>query len=130
MIFDTLKMVDTKEHAMSGTSLEAVACCAPLATPTLSAEQAEGTAELFKALAEPARVRIVNVIATAGEPVCACVFNDELGISQPTVSHHLKKLTDAGLLEREQRGKWAYFSLNREAVDVLAAVADLKGVCC
>jgi ArsR family transcriptional regulator len=58
------------------------------------------------------------------------VFNDSLGLSQPTVSHHLKKLTDAGLLEREQRGKWAYFSLKREAVETLAAVADQKGVCC
>jgi len=125
-----LKNIDMKEHAMSGTTLEAVACCAPLAAQTLSAKQAEGTAELFKALGDPARVRIVNLIATAREPVCACVFNDELGISQPTVSHHLKKLTDAGLLEREQRGKWAYFSLKREAVEVLAAVADLKGVCC
>jgi len=110
--------------------LEAISCCAPLAAPRLSAEEAEGTAELFKALGDPARVRIVNQIATAGEPVCACVFNESLGLAQPTVSHHLKKLTDAGLLEREQRGKWAYFSLRREAVEVLAAVADLKGVCC
>ena len=110
--------------------LEAISCCGPLAAPRLSAEEAEGTAELFKALGDPARVRIVNLIATAGEPVCACVFNESLDLAQPTVSHHLKKLTDAGLLEREQRGKWAYFSLRRDAVEVLAAVADLKGVCC
>ena len=108
----------------------AVACCAPLSASALNDEEAEATAELFKALGDPARVRIVNVIATANEPVCACVFNDSLGLAQPTVSHHLKKLTDAGLLEREQRGKWAYFSLKKEAVEVLAAVADLKGVCC
>jgi ArsR family transcriptional regulator len=62
--------------------------------------------------------------------VCACEFNDSLGLAQPTVSHHLKKLTEAGLLERKQRGKWAYFSLRREAVSTLAAVADLKGACC
>jgi ArsR family transcriptional regulator, arsenate/arsenite/antimonite-responsive transcriptional repressor len=117
------------EDRMSAT-LEAVACCAPLRASTLTAAEAEGTAELFKALGDPARVRIVNVIATAREPVCACVFNESLGLSQPTVSHHLKKLTDAGLLEREQRGKWAYFSLKPEAVEVLAAVADLKGACC
>ena len=61
---------------------------------------------------------------------CACEFEPALGLSQPTVSHHLKKLTEAGLLEREQRGKWAYFSLKRDAVDTLAVVADLKGVCC
>jgi ArsR family transcriptional regulator len=112
-------------------ALEApVVCCAPLAAPTLDEEEAAATAELFKALADPARVRIVNTIATARRPVCACEFEPALGLSQPTVSHHLKKLTDAGLLEREQRGKWAYFSLKRDAVETLAAVADLKGVCC
>ena len=123
-------MVREDEGAAVSATLEAVACCAPLGAVTLSAEEAEGTAELFKALGDPARVRIVNAIATASEPVCACVFNESLELSQPTVSHHLKKLTDAGLLEREQRGKWAYFSLRQEAVQVLAAVADLKGVCC
>ena len=111
-------------------ALPTVACCAPLASPRLTEEEASATADLFKALGDPARVRIVNVIATAGGAVCACVFNESLGLSQPTVSHHLKKLTDAGLLEREQRGKWAFFSLKQEAVEVLAAVADLKGVCC
>ena len=111
-------------------ALEApIACCAPLAAPSLDDEQAAATAQLFKALADPARVRIVNALATAREPVCACEFEPALGLSQPTVSHHLKKLTDAGLLEREQRGKWAYFSLKRDAVKTLAAVADLKGVC-
>ena len=111
-------------------ALEApIACCAPLAAPSLDDEQAAATAQLFKALADPARVRIVNALATADEPVCACEFEPALGLSQPTVSHHLKKLTDAGLLEREQRGKWAYFSLKRDAVKTLAAVADLKGVC-
>ncbi|HET7129377.1 MAG TPA: metalloregulator ArsR/SmtB family transcription factor [Gaiellaceae bacterium] len=88
------------------------------------------TAELFKALGDPGRVRIINLIATSDEPVCACELYEPLGLSQPTVSHHLKKLTDAGLLEREQRGKWAYFSLKRDAVEKLAAVADLKGACC
>jgi ArsR family transcriptional regulator len=108
----------------------AVACCAPLAAPVLGEEEAAATAELFKALADPARVRIVNTLATHTEPVCACEFEPALGLSQPTVSHHLKKLLDAGLLEREQRGKWAYFSLKRDAVEKLAAVADLKGACC
>ncbi len=108
----------------------AIACCAPLAAPTLDEEEAVATAELFKTLGDPARVRIVNTLARAGEPVCACELYEPLGLSQPTVSHHLKKLTDGGLLEREQRGKWAYFSLKRDAVEKLAAVADLKGVCC
>jgi ArsR family transcriptional regulator, arsenate/arsenite/antimonite-responsive transcriptional repressor len=109
---------------------EPVVCCAPLAAPTLTQEEASATAELFKALADPARVRIVNALARSDEPVCACEFEPALGLSQPTVSHHLKKLTDAGLLEREQRGRWAYFSLKHDAVETLAAVADLKGVCC
>jgi ArsR family transcriptional regulator len=104
-----------------------IACCAPLASP-LREEEAIATAELFKALADPARVRIVSALATSGGPVCACEFEPALGLSQPTVSHHLKKLLGAGLVEREQRGKWAYFSLNRDAVETLATVADLKGV--
>lgn len=108
----------------------AVVCCAPLAAPVLDEEEAVATAELFKALADPARVRIVNVLATSGEPVCVCELIEPLGLAQPTVSHHLKKLLDAGLVDREQRGKWAYFSLKRDAVEKLAAVADLKGVCC
>ena len=116
-------------HVMS-TVAQPVECCAPLAAATLTDEEAEATAELFKALADPARVRIVNAIAQARGAVCACEFNDALGLAQPTVSHHLKKLTEAGLLEREQRGKWAWFSLKRDAVDKLAAVADLKGACC
>ena len=107
-----------------------IACCVPLGAPVLGEEEAAATAELFKALAEPARVRIVNVLATSDEPVCACELYDPLGLAQPTVSHHLKKLVEAGLLEREQRGKWAYFSLKRDAVEKLAAVADLKGAFC
>jgi ArsR family transcriptional regulator len=107
-----------------------IACCGPLAAPVLSADEAAATAEIFKALADPARVRIVNLLATQAEPICACEFEPALDLFQPTVSHHLSKLVDAGLLEREQRGKWAYFSLKRDAVETLAVVADLKGVCC
>jgi len=107
--------------------MESVTCCGPLGAPALSDEQAAATADVFKALADPARVRIVNMLATSGEPVCVCHLIEPLGLSQPTVSHHLKKLTDAGLLAREQRGKWAYFSLRPEAVETLTAVVDLKG---
>ena len=112
------------------TSVEPIACCAPLAAPALSEEEAAATAELFKALADPARVRAVNLLATRGEPVCICNLIEPLGLSQPTVSHHMKKLLEAGLVDREQRGRWAYFSLKRDAVEKLAAVADLKGACC
>lgn len=108
---------------------EPIACCAPLAATTLSDEEAEATAALFRALGDPARVRIVNMLATVGGELCGCELTG-LGLSQPTVSHHLKKLHDAGLLERDQRGKWAYYSLKRDAVAKLAAVADLKEACC
>jgi ArsR family transcriptional regulator, arsenate/arsenite/antimonite-responsive transcriptional repressor len=106
-------------------SRTAMECCAPLAAPSLSDAEARATAELFAALADPARVRIVNVVATSDEPVCACHLIEPLGLSQPTVSHHLKKLVEAGLLEREQRGKWAYFSLTPQASERLAGVVDL-----
>ena len=115
---------------MSAASGEPVVCCGALAAPTLSDDEAAATADVFKALADPARVRIVNVLATSGDPVCVCDLTAPVGLSQPTVSHHLKKLTDAGLLERKQRGKWAYFSLKADAVAKLAAVVDMKGVCC
>jgi ArsR family transcriptional regulator, arsenate/arsenite/antimonite-responsive transcriptional repressor len=105
----------------------AAACCAPLGAPRLSDDQAEATARLFKALADPHRVRIVNLLATSPDPVCVCELTGPLGLSQPTVSHHLKKLVQAGLLEREQRGTWAWYSLNRAALGRLAAVADLQG---
>jgi ArsR family transcriptional regulator len=102
-----------------------IVCCAPLASPLLSDEEADATAALFRALGDPARVRILNLLATTDEPVCVCNLVEPLELSQPTVSHHLKKLTDAGLLDREQRGKWAYFSLNEEAMTRLAGLADL-----
>ena len=86
-------------------TLESVVCSGPLAAPVLSDEEAEATTELPRALGDPARVRIVNVLVTAGEPVCACNFNEPVGLVQPTVSHDLKKLVEVGLLEREQRGK-------------------------
>jgi ArsR family transcriptional regulator len=104
-----------------------VACCTPLAAPSLSDDQAEATARLFKALADPHRVKILNLLATSPEPVCVCEFTEPLGLSQPTVSHHLKKLVQAGLLVREQRGTWAYYSMRRDAVGGLAAALDLQG---
>ncbi len=110
------------------TEVSPISCCAPLGGPTLSDNEAESTAALFKALGDPARVKIVNLLASSGGPVCACEFEPALGLSQPTVSHHLKKLTDAGLLEREQRGKWAYFSINPEAAGKLAGLVDLQEV--
>jgi ArsR family transcriptional regulator len=112
------------------TSLDLIDCCQPLGAPTLSDDEAWATAALFRVLADPARVKIVNLLARSGEPVCACEFEPALRLSQPTVSHHLKKLTEAGLLEREQRGKWAYFSLSPEAssqLERLVRISELVG---
>lgn len=104
----------------------AATCCAPLGAPELSHEDAVVTASLFKALADPQRVRIVNLLAVAGEPVCVCDLTGPLGIAQPTVSHHLKKLLAAGLVRRERRGTWAYYSLDPDSLRRLADVADLQ----
>ncbi len=102
-----------------------IQCCSPLAASTLSEEELDAAATVFKALADPARVKILNLLATHDEPVCACEFEPALGLKQATVSHHLKKLTSAGLLHREQRGKWAYFSLDREAASRLADLVEV-----
>jgi len=111
-------------------TVEAVICCAPLAAPALSDEEAEATAALFRALGDPARVRIVNKLATSDGAVCICDLIEPLGLTQPTVSHHMKKLLDVGLVEREQRGRWAFFNLKAEALQTLALVADVKEGCC
>lgn len=89
--------------------------CVPIDATRMSKGDAEATAAVFKALADPARVRIVNLLAASGSPVCVCHLTDLLELSQPTVSFHVKKLMDAGLLQREQRGVWAYYSLRDDA---------------
>ena len=93
----------------------------------MSEADAEATAAVFKALADPARVRLVNLLATAEEPVCVCQLTPAIGLSQPTVSHHLKKLVQAGLLQREQRGVWAYYSLDPDGLERVAGILDLEG---
>jgi ArsR family transcriptional regulator, arsenate/arsenite/antimonite-responsive transcriptional repressor len=94
------------------------ACCAPGAPP-LPAEAADELARRFKALADPTRVAIVNRLAGAGE-VCVCELVDDFELSQPTVSHHLRLLREAGLVEASRRGTWAYYRLVPEAVEDLA----------
>src|SRR5215213_7669097 len=101
---------------MSMNVIAPIACCAPLSAAMLSDDEAEATAAVFRALGDPSRVRIVNLLATSDEPVCICNLVEPLGLSQPTVSHHMKKLLDVGLVEREQRGRSAYFSLRADAV--------------
>ena len=106
--------------------MEPALCCAPLVGADLSSQEAATTADLFKALSDPTRVRIVNLLGSSADPVCVCDINAHFDLSQPTISHHLKKLVSAGVLLREQRGTWAYFSLNDEALKQLSAVFDAK----
>ena len=101
-------------------------CCPAIASVPISDEDATVTSSLFKALSDPHRVRIVNLLATSDDPVCVCDVTDAIGLSQPTTSFHLKKLVSAGLLDREQRGVWAYYSLNRRALGRLSGVFDTK----
>ena len=103
--------------------LRALACCSPLARAPLAAPDAERLAGLLKALADPARLRLVSLIqAHEGGEACVCELTDPLGLTQPTVSHHLKVLLDAGLLTREKRGVWAYYRAVPETLAALAGV--------
>ena len=95
-------------------------CCGPN-TPALDAQAADELARVFKALADPTRVSIVNRLAS-GDPCCVCDLTDTFELSQPTVSHHLRILRDAGLVEAERRGTWAYYRLAPEAIDRLRDV--------
>lgn len=101
-------------------------CCVPLDQDAMSDADAGTTAAVFKALGDASRVKIVNLLVTAGTEVCVCDLTPQLDLSQPTVSFHLKKLAQAGLLEREQRGRWAYYTVNREVLTRLAAVFRLE----
>jgi ArsR family transcriptional regulator len=113
------------------TDVAPVNCCSALDAPALSDTQAVAIAALYRALGHAARVHIVNLLLINPKPICVCQLLEPLGLSQGTVSHHLKKLVEAGLVEREQRGRWAYFSLKREALARLASLADLtqEGCC-
>ena len=98
------------------------ACCAPLSKAPLTADDAALLAHRLKALADPARLRLLSLILACGDGGgCVCDLTEPVGLSQPTVSHHLKVLAEAGLVTREQRGVWAYYRADR------AALADLSG---
>lgn len=97
------------------------ACCAPVTGGVLDDATAEQLAKVFKALGDPTRVRLVSLIAAAeGGEACICDLTEPVGLSQPTVSHHMKILADAGLVSREQRGKWAYFRVIDAALTAVA----------
>jgi ArsR family transcriptional regulator len=100
---------------------DVTACCAPLTREAIGAENAEKLARSLKALADPARLRLISMVAAHQDAeACVCDLTEPLGLSQPTVSHHLKVLVDAGILARDKRGTWAYYRLVPGALDSLA----------
>jgi len=106
------------------------ACCSPITEGVLDTAAAERLAGVLKALAEPTRLRLVSLIAGhEGAEACVCDLTAPVGLTQSTVSHHLKTLVEAGLLERTQRGKWAYYRLVPAALDALAGVFARAGRC-
>jgi ArsR family transcriptional regulator len=105
------------------TPVETVACCSPLTREPLTAEQAERITPVVKALADPVRLRLLSIVAShADGEACVCDLNDAFDLSQPTISHHLQQLHDAGLLDREKRGVWVYYRVNASALGDLAAL--------
>jgi ArsR family transcriptional regulator, arsenate/arsenite/antimonite-responsive transcriptional repressor len=105
------------------TPVETVACCSPLTSTPLSSEQAARIAPLLKALADPVRLRLLSLVAAhEGNEACVCDLNDAFDLSQPTISHHLKVLHEAGLLDRSKRGTWVYYSVRTEALTDIASL--------
>lgn len=102
---------------LPGTGNEA--CCLPAQIKRADREHAVAVAVAAKVVADPIRVEILELLKTAGGPVCQCELHPLFDISQPTLSHHLKKLADAGVIDVERRGKWAYYSLHDQALEVL-----------
>jgi ArsR family transcriptional regulator, arsenate/arsenite/antimonite-responsive transcriptional repressor len=104
-------------------------CCTPVVREVIQPIEAEVLARGFKALADPARLRLISLIAAhQGGEACVCELTDPIGLSQPTVSHHLKILVDAGVLIRHQRGKWAYYRLVPDTLNALAALIASPGI--
>jgi ArsR family transcriptional regulator, arsenate/arsenite/antimonite-responsive transcriptional repressor len=102
---------------------QVTACCAPLASAPLDEDDAVRLAGVLKAVADPARLRLLSIIASHPDgEICVCDLTEPLGLTQPTVSHHLKVLTAAGLIEREKRGVWAYFRPVPDALENLAGL--------
>lgn len=98
------------------------ACCTPTTETALTAQDAENLARTLKALADPMRLRLLSIIAAQEDAeACVCDLTEPVGLSQPTVSHHMKVLTEAGLVIRDKRGVWAYFRLAPGAVESLTA---------
>ena len=95
-------------------------CCEPVIYPDIEREAAERMAEVAKALGDPARMQLVDVLREHAGKVCVCELVPLFDLSQPTVSHHLKKLRDAGIVGSERRGLWAYYFVEPEALEELS----------
>lgn len=103
-------------------------CCASVLAAPLDSDQADELALGFTALADPVRLRVLSILAAAPQgEVCVCEFVEPLGKSQPTVSHHLKILSDAGLVHGDRRGKWVWYSLDRERLAALRSALQPDG---
>lgn len=101
--------------------LNLLSCRSPLVRPQLADDDAAELERVFQALADRHRLRVVNMLAQAGgQAICVCDFQDALGLKQPTVSYHLKQLVDTGVIEREQRGRFAFYSLRSGVLDRIA----------
>ena len=97
-------------------------CCTPLLRQPITASQAADLARLLKALADPTRLRLVSMVAAHdGGEACVCELTEPLGLTQPTISHHLKVLVDAGIFTRDKRGVWTYYALMPSAMNALSA---------
>ncbi|MEU6847729.1 metalloregulator ArsR/SmtB family transcription factor [Streptomyces sp. NPDC046716] len=115
--------MSNQELVVQGQSTEADACCPGLLTAPLDEEQAVDLAKVFKALGDPVRLRLLSMIASqAGGEVCVCDLTPAFDLSQPTISHHLKLLRQAGLIDCERRGTWVYYWLLPEMVDRLTGI--------
>ena len=100
-------------------------CCGMIAAPSLSVAQAEEYAEWFKALADPTRIRILNLLARNSDPVCVCDIVDQFPLGQPTISHHLKILRDTCFVTTERRGTFIYYAINRNCLSAFPEAARL-----
>ena len=107
------------------TPADLAVCCSPLSGGILDDEAASRLAAMFKALADPARVKLVSLISVSPDgEACVCDLTGALKLSQPTVSHHLKLLVDAGVMTREQRGRWAYYRVVPETLAATSRALD------
>jgi ArsR family transcriptional regulator len=108
---------------------DALACCTPLSRAPMSEEQAAQVAPLLKALADPVRLRLMSmVLSHEGGEACVCDLTPAFDLSQPTISHHLKVLHEAGLLDREKRGVWVYYQARPEAMSAMVHLFETVGL--